>query len=212
MPYTSPFAKSVLSDILKVRSVTWDIHRNDEMSGTGDASSWQTELADPMWRATVELSTHYAKVTKEAVAILRSLNGAASSFYLVDPSSPYPAADPTGSILGSSSVTIGTIGSDRNSMSLSGLPGGYKLTAGDKGQILYSSSAKNYFFEVSESVTGGASFQVFPRIPLAITTGASVILKEPACKMFIVPGSFSPGSVVPGFIMEGVSFTAMERR
>lgn len=217
MAYTFPLAKTVLSDILKISEVVWDIQRNDELSGSGDGRTWQVELAPPLWRAEVKLAPAYNADAKQVAAIIRRLNGAQNTFFLVDPSSPYPSSDPTGSTIGSSTVTINSISSDRNQLSLTGLPSTYVLHPGDKGQISYSSNpTRNYFFEVSETAvaSGGgttSAFEIFPRVALGISTGATVILKKPACKMFIVPESFHPGDV-QNLITTGAAFTCLERR
>lgn len=205
-----PLSVSALSDILVIESVEWGDQRNDELSGTGDGRIWSVQLAPPLWRATVTMVQHYHAQVKAQLAVLRRLQVPGASFLLVDPVSPYPAADPDGSILGSSSVTVGSIGSDRQTMSLSGLPGGYKLTAGDKGQISYGSPSKYYFFEVSEDVTGSSAFDVYPPVPVGISAGASVTLKKPACHMMIVPGSLKPGVSVSLFT-SGLTFDCVQK-
>ncbi len=217
MAFSFPLAITVLSDILRIESVTWDVQRSDELDGSGDGRTWQIELAPPLWMADVKLTLAYHADAKKVAAIVRKLQGAQHSFLLVDPLSPYPASDPDGSILGSSTVQVNSIGSDRQSLSLKGLPASFVLTPGDKGQITYSSSpSRNYYFEVSEAITANgsgvtAAFEVFPAVPTAIAANAAVTLKKPACKGFIVPGSFNPGSAA-NVITSGAAFKFMERR
>src|SRR5690606_16055831 len=110
-----------------------------------------------------------------------------------------------------------SVGENNKSLSLSGLPAGYVLTIGDKGQIVYSSSpTRNFFFEVSETVAADGDgltpeFEVFPHLPPGLTTGLSVTLIKPACRGFIMPGTFNPGTA-RGMITTGAGFTFMERR
>lgn len=215
MAYTFPLALTVLSDILPIESVIWTDHRNDELSGIGSGRTWQANLADPLWTAEAGLALGYHADMKEIAAVVRKLQGAKNSFFLVDPTSPYPKSDPTGSILGSSSVTISAIGTDRQAITLAGLPASYVLTRGDKGQVNYSSPSRTWFFEVSETVTasggGAATFEVYPTVPLLVATSAAVILKKPACKGFIMPGTFKPGTAADMFT-RSAGFTFMERR
>lgn len=216
MAFSFPLTSAVLSDILPVESVVWDSNRSDEFSGSGDARTWQTNLADPLWTAEVGLVPRYHADIKEIAAVIRKLQGAKHCLELVDPISPYPKMDPDGSILGASAVTISAIAVNRQSVTLAGLPVGYVLTRGDKAHADYSSSpSRRYFFEISETVTangsGNATFEVYPTVPLLLNTSTAVTLKKPSCRGFIMPGTFKPGTATDMFT-RGAGFTFMERR
>lgn len=217
MAYSFPLARTALSDLLPINAVVWDNMRLDELSGSGDGRFWQTELATPLWTAEVTLDVRYHQEIKEIAATIRKLQGAKYSFDLEDPLSKYPYADPDGSILGVSAVTISAISGDRQTLTLGGLPAAYVLTKGDKGSLPYTVGAvtKKYFFEVSETVAasggGVAVFEVFPTIPAAATVGAAVTLKRPTCRGFIKPESFKPGTA-QNLFTSGASFTFLERR
>ena len=217
MAFTYPLSLASLADLFVIEEVEWDVQRNDELSGTGDARVWQAELADPLWTGRVTLVPAYHDAVKQIAARIRKLYGAQESFLLFDPLSKFPQADPAGVILGEAAVVIDAIGSGNRSLRLSGLPAGYVLTIGDKGQIVYSSSpTRNFFFEVSETVAADGDgltpeFEVFPHLPPGLTTGLSVILVKPACRGFIMPGSFKPGAAT-GMITSGAGFPFMERR
>jgi hypothetical protein len=217
MAITYPYSLAAFADRLKITEVVWDIQRNDELSGLGDARVWQTELADPLWTGDVKLAPGYHKDVKQIAALVRKLHGAQEAFYLFDPLSMYPQADPNGSILGSSSVQVHAVGADRNTLRLKGLPASYALTLGDKGQVAFSSDpVQNYFFEVSEDIGANgsgvtAAFEVFPHVPPGVVEDDVVTLAKPACRVFIMPGSSNPGSA-SGLFTSGAGFKVMERR
>lgn len=210
MAITYPYSISTFADLLPIAEVVWDVQRNDELSGTGDGRVWQAELARPLWTAEVRLRALYHNEAKRYGALIRKLHGAQESFWLYDPISKYPQADPTGAI--STSPKVHSVGSGRHTIRIKDLPTTYALKAGDKGQITYGSPARNFYFEVSEDVTasGGttAEFGVFPHVPTGVAANNAVNLKKPACKMFIA--SFSPGRARSIFT-DGMSFKAVER-
>lgn len=217
MALTYPYGLAVLADILPIRSATWDIRRADELSGSGDGRVWQAELADPLWTATVTLAPRRHGEMKRIAALIRKLHGAQEAFWLTDPLSPYPQADPDGSVLGAATVQVHSVGSERRTLRLKGLPAGYQLTLGDKGQIAFSSDpAETFFFEFSESSAADGSgitaeAEVFPFVPAGVAADDAATLAKPACKMFVMPGSHNPGRA-GRLLTDGQSFTAMERR
>ena len=217
MAIVYPYPLPMLADRLAIASVVWDIQRNDEMSGSGDGRVWQAELAQPLWTADVVLSDDPHNDVKQIAALIRRLHGSQESFMLYDPLSMYPQADPKGTALGANVVMVKSIGADRQSLSLKGLPNGYTLTLADKMQVAYASGpVRNFFCEVSETVTsngGGetAEFGVFPHIPVGLAVDDVVTLKRPACKVFVPPNAFKPGTA-RGTITGGASFKVIERR
>jgi hypothetical protein len=213
MTLTYPYEVTVLADLMKISEVVWGDKRNDEISGSGDARVWQAELADPLWTADVTVDTGNQNEIKKIAALIRSLKGAQEAFYLYDPTSKYPQSDPTGSIIGSSTVQVHT--ASGNAIRLKGLPAAYALKAGDKFQVTYATT-KNYFGEVSEDVMADgsgitASFSIYPPLPAGLLADDAANLKKPACKMFIMPGTFNPGKSEK-VITSGLTFKAMERK
>ena len=59
---------SYLSDLLCIDSVTWDVQRNDELSGSGDGRVWQAELAPPLWTADIAININYHHQIKQLAA------------------------------------------------------------------------------------------------------------------------------------------------
>ena len=209
----APLALSVIFNHLKIASVEWSIQRNDEFSGLGSGDAWQAELADPHWIGDVTLGRGLHDELKQAAALIRRLDGARQAFMMCDPLSLYPQADPKGTILGSATVTIRSVGVDRSIARLGGLPSGYVLTVGDKLQITQGNMIR--FHEVSQTVSatgaGNADVLVFPRLALSLEVGAVVALKRPACPVIVEPGSHKPG-VARRAITEGAGFRVLQKK
>lgn len=212
-----------LADHLKIRAVRWSIRRNDELSGAGDGRFWQAELAPPLWQADVEISTVRNSIARQVAARIRGLNGARDAFFLWDPVSWFPAADPGGAILGSSTVTIlnPAVGDDRSLIRLQGMPAGYVLTVGDKLQVAYSSNPTRYsFHEVADLAgtvtanasgqTTGAGMRIFPHLSVGVEAGDAVTLIRPSARMIVVPGSFDEGTAGPA-VTAGMRFQALQK-
>lgn len=85
-----PYTLNAFADLLDIAEVEWDIQRNDELSGSGDARIWQAELADPLWTGDVRLTPSHHNKAKQVAALVRKLHGAQHSFMLYDPLSKYP--------------------------------------------------------------------------------------------------------------------------
>jgi len=166
MAVSYPYSLPAFADLLKISSIVWDIQRNDELSGSGDGRVWQAELAPPLWTGTVTLSDMYNAEAKQIAARIRKLHGAQEALFLYDPLSKYPQADPDGTKLGAASVSVAAFGADNASLSLKGLPAGYRLTVGDKMQVGY--GGRYAFLEISETVDASGQgitpvFGVFPQ-------------------------------------------------
>ena len=214
MAVSYPYSLPAFADLLKISSIVWDIQRNDELSGSGDGRVWQAELAPPLWTGTVTLSDMYNAEAKQIAARIRKLHGAQEALFLYDPLSKYPQADPDGTKLGSASVSVVALGADNASLSLQGLPAGYRLTVGDKIQVGY--GGRYAFLEVSETASADGQgitpvFGVFPHLPAGFTAGLGVILLLPACKCLIMPGSHNPGTA-SGPITSGATFKVIQKK
>jgi hypothetical protein len=216
MTLTFPYSLPFFADRLPISSVEWGIKRRDSLSGQGSGRIWQSELADPLWRAVVELDRRSSGEMKQYAAQIRALRGAQETFWLFDPLSPYPQRDPRGLVLGSSLVQINTIGNDRRSISFKGLPAGYVLTIADKFQVSWGSNPVQYaFLEISEGgVAGGdgvtPALSVFPNVPDGLAVNAITNFAKPACRMVIMPDSHMPGRA-RRHLTEGAGFTAIEK-
>ncbi|MGV0909265.1 hypothetical protein [Martelella sp. FOR1707] len=200
-------------DHLPLQPMRWDIQRNDELSGIGSGVVFQAELAPPLWMAAIALQPVRLPQSNEISALVNGLSGAQETFLFRDPYICAPRLDPQGSGLVGSTVTVAAAAG--RSLSLQGLPSGYRLSIGDKIQIVASGGAYT-FVEVSDNVVataGGTTgpFQVFPRLPASVSAGAVCTLTRPSCPCIILPGSFQPGTP-SGNIVPGISFRIMQKR
>lgn len=217
MTITYPYSLANFADRLKISGITWDIKRNDELSGLGSGQFFQAELAPPLWVGDVMLDARDSDELKQIAALIRKLHGAQETFFLYDPLSKYPQADPTGALLGSNVVKVSAVGASWDSLSLKGLPAGYILTLGDKLQVTYGSAPVRYaFLEVSETVSADGSgvtaqFEVFPHVPVGVAMDNVVTLKRPACRVAVQPGSHNPGKA-RHTITEGAAFKVIQKK
>lgn len=213
-----PYSLAFLADILPVSAVTWNIKRGDVLSGQGSGRIWQTQLRPPLWTATIEFDDAvFVREGERIAARIRKLHGAQEAFFLYNPALLYPASDPRGTKLGASAVSIASVGADRASISVSGLPANYVLTDGDKFAFSYGASPTRYaFHELSEPVQANAQgvtpvFGVFPHLPIGVGAGTALNFAKPACLMFIKPESHNPGRAFRS-LQGGGGFEVIQRR
>lgn len=154
---------------------------------------------DPLWDRAAEIDALISVASRPGMA-----------FLAYDPRKPYPAADPDGSILGVSSPQIASLDANNREMTLSGLPAGYVLTAGDMIGWQYGSSPTRY--ALHRLVTGATAdgtgttpaFEVTPFIQPGVSVGTAVTLVKPVMKAVLdVEPQF--GGAVPG-VVEGARF------
>lgn len=231
------------ADLLPGEKLVWDIIRFDEYDTIGSGHDIQAELAPPKWTATIDMRSLYNEEAEDLAAMVRSLNGSQETFLLYNPTRSYPLNDPDGSLLigsnwlfasgswnnagvwmdeiawtatsGEHNAQINTIGSDNRSISLKGLPPSYQLVRGDKGQIVFASGDRNYFFEFSASGTANSAgitpeILIWPHIPVGVLVNAQIILIKPACKMQLKPSGFYPGQS-SGNRTDGAKLSVLER-
>lgn len=212
MAISFPLAANEFFDILRVFSARINLEEYVEVSGTAQGDIIVSEIADPKWAAEITISDMPEDEARKAGALMRRI-GSFGTFNVFDTQAEYPMSDPDGSILGSATVVIASIGSSRRQLSLSGLPADYELNAGDRFHVNYGSSpVRRGYFEISEDVTANGSgvtglFDVSPWVKTGITTGLTVDLKRPSCRMRF--RSYDPGTNEMTH-RSGMSFSAIE--
>ncbi|HEU5019690.1 MAG TPA: hypothetical protein VFT69_17165 [Pseudolabrys sp.] len=197
MTITYPLAVDVFADKLNIASLKARPGHQQELSGMGSGALLAADVAPALREFDVTCNPMYHDDAAEVLALIEALGGSIGTFYLYDPRHTAPKADPGGSILGSSTVTISSLNANNKAMKLTGLPSGYVLTAGDMLAWDYSTDpVRRACHRVIETVTadsGGTSpeFEVRDFIRPGSTTGTAVTLIKPAMKCVMVPKSLS---------------------
>jgi len=130
------------------------------------------------------------------------------------PFKAFPAADPRGLFLGAAAPVIASLPGGGTTLTISGLPGHYILSAGDFIAFQRGSPAR---FELHKLVTGGQAdaaglspaLQVIPPIRPGTVTGAAVVLRHPAMRAKLAAGSLRMAPRQPG-AAQGLSFDVIQ--
>lgn len=191
-----PLSLADFFDMLKVKSAPFILTEQQEYSGLGTGEGLAHDLGPRLWQAPVESSAMTLAEAQAMLARIEALDGSINAFYAYNPSKAYPAADPDGSKLGAAAPTIHTIAANRKEMRLTGLPAGYVLTAGDMLAVDYGNPSRRALIRIvtgAVASSGGLTplFEVRPHLRPGITTTLAVMLRKPAMKAKIVPGSLS---------------------
>ncbi len=197
MALSFPLALADFALQLRVQEVTFDSPENVEMSMTGGGEVLTAELAPSLWRGAVSLVTATHAQASATAALISLLRPPARTFYIYDHSHPYPAADPTGSVLGAATPAIASINANARELALKALPAGYVLTAGD--YLSFDYGSLRALHRLVEDVTADglgdtAEFEVVPHIRTGAAVDAVVTLIRASCKARMVPGSVSAGT------------------
>ena len=134
-----------------------------------------------------------------------------ASFLVYDKRCTWPYADPTGSILGAATPTLGAVNANNVDVTIAGLPVGYVLTQGDMFSFSYlSSPVRRALHRVVAGATadgsGNATVQVVPPIRAGYTLATAVALNKPLMKAKMLPGTYQPSSGMPGKLSSGLTF------
>ncbi len=164
--------------------------QNQTAGGEVIGASWGARL----WRFSVSLAAMAADDLDVLAGRLDMLADGGRTFLAVPPYRAAPQADPGGLFIGGASPQIATLPVGGNSLTLSGLPAGYKLTAGDFFSFQRSTPSR---YELHRLVTGGLAnasgvspvLQVVPALRPGVVVGAAVTLRNPVMRARIVPGS-----------------------
>ncbi|WP_411838675.1 hypothetical protein [Paracoccus sp. ME4] len=211
MTLSFPYALDFLANCLVGDRIPLDLQRFDEMSGSGDGRFWSAAMAQPLWTASYSLYAKQAAHSRELNAKVRALDGAARTFYWADPYYDGPASGVTA---GLNSVTVSGIRTDRGAISLSGLPPGFVLSAGDRLTIQYG-SGRVYFGEFSEGATAGTlgniadARELRPYLPFGISVGVTVRLVRPFFKAMVT--EFTPFASYRGRWGDSAAITILQK-
>jgi len=214
MTLSEPRALADFFDRLHIESFEWSVKENREIEGQGSGQILQSELAPDLWQATITIRPDYLLPSRQVRAMLNSLAPIGRTALIYDLLAAYPTYDPTGSIIGSSTVAITAIGANRDTLAFSGFPALYVLTPGDKIELQYGSSpVRRQLLEFSETKTANgfgvlSAISVYPNVRAAVTTAATVNLKKPSLKMLRISHNAGRSGAV---IHDGMSISFIEK-
>ncbi|OCP04996.1 MULTISPECIES: hypothetical protein [unclassified Ensifer] len=200
MALVFPRPVAEFADKLRLSSVKFWLDGQEEFSGLGSGEFLAADLGPKIWKADVTITELRHADASEVQALIESMDGSIGTFYLYDIRKQYPRLDRGGVTLGAANPVIASIGANRKSLSVSGLPAGYVLSVGDLFHFDYGSNpARRAFHRVAEVATANGSgitnpFEIRPHLKAGAAVGQAIKLVKPAPKMKIIPGSFDPGT------------------
>ncbi|PQA72230.1 hypothetical protein [Brucella oryzae] len=215
MALTFPLSLAAFADKLPIETVKWRLAFQQETTGLGSGEVITADLAPPRWEGDVTLGKMRHEQAASIQALIESLGGALSSFYLYAPQKAFPVKDPTGSIMGGSTPAIASVGANNKSLSVSGLPAGYQLSVGDLFAFDYGENpVRRNMHRLVEGVTatgGGTTsvVEVAPPFRPGVAVGLSLTFIKPAIKVKILPGSFDEGAAKDLFT-DGMAFSVYQ--
>jgi hypothetical protein len=188
-----PLSYAQFLGVLRVAEVTFRLSHPQEHTRLGDGTVISASLGASLWTGTIRLAqaNHPRHAQMEALLALMDQPGA--TFLCHDPRYVGPTGDPTGTLLGSRTVTIHTVASTLRELRITGLPSGYVLSAGDMLAFQYGSSPIRY--ALHRIVVGGTAsgiglsplLEVVPNLRPGVVAGLTVSLIRPACKALLLP-------------------------
>lgn len=181
-----------------------------QQSLTGGGDILIAKFGESKWTADIAIEGGLHAANQQTLAMLKALAARNGSFLAYDIRQPYPAYDPTGSIVSGASVQVRTKGSDNRSLSLKGFSGVYQLAVGEKISVS-NGSGKRALLELMEPASAGGPgntevFEVQPFLPVWLAVDQAVDIVKPQGKFKLVPGSHRPSSG-SGNLADGSSFT-----
>lgn len=185
-------------------SVQFELQRFDLTSQSVRGTAQVMENAVPLWMAEYQVVPMYADDFQRFQAWLNSLRGGQKMFWGYDPAREYPAY--YGASAPAASCTLATTVSSGFSIALSGLPSGYRFTAGDLVSVRTATSRSLHEVQEDVTATTSATITVEPRVSITLTSGAQVDLVRAAAKMRLVEKSGLRRSANP----TGLTFSAMQ--
>lgn len=213
MALSVPLSRANLADLLPIATAEWQLQDNQELSNLGSGEVLAADLGPRLWQA--DCATIEADIeTIEALrARFHALDGALNAFYLFDPRRPYPATDPTGTLLAAATVTIQSIDTNRKELTLEGLPSHFVLPAGTFLSVTAGSPSRTALLQLVASIeasSGGVAgpVEVRPHLRPWLASGQTVTLLKPVAKVKLVPGSLSVAQV--NSVLHRLRFTARQ--
>lgn len=197
MALSFPLSGSEFWGGLAVASASFHLPEAMQVNRTAGGAILTASLGERLWTTDIQLDSRSHVAAAKSAARLSILREPGRSIYAYPLDKQYPAADPDGTILGASTVTIHTLVTGNREIRLQGLPAAYVISDGDFLSFVY--GGKHALHQVVVGATADGSgitpaMEVTPNIRAGATTGLTVQLIRPFCRMVYVPGSHRPGS------------------
>ena len=199
MPITFPRSHGQFLDLLPVLEATRP--RLTEQVTQSRARAGQierTDIGDRLWYGRITVQPDEQGQTDQLYSQVHLLTEAAGSFLWYRKARLGPQGDPTGSILGAATPTLGAVSGDLRDLTINGLPANYILRAGDMLSFQYGSGPVRYALHevvVQRQATVGGQITLLSVAPLVAPgwgAGSAITLVRPTCKAIIVPESLDP--------------------
>jgi hypothetical protein len=193
MALTYPLSYTQFLGALRVEEVTFQLSHPQEHTRLGDGTVISASLGASLWTGSIRLAQANHPRHAEMEALIGLMDQPGATFLCHDPRQIGPASDPTGSILGSRSVTIHSLASNMRELRLTGLPSGYALSAGDMLGFQYGSNPVRH--ALHRVVIGGTAsssgltpmLELVPNLRPGAAAGLTVSLIRPACTAQLLP-------------------------
>lgn len=212
MALNFPLTTGQFQNMLRVQAARFWLPESLTVERSEGGEIFTSERGPRLWQAEFTLAQgHHANID-EIEARLALLAQPGRSFMAYDPRRTGPKADPDGAGLSGFTPKIGAVTS--REVTIAGLPGGYVISRGDYLGWSYGTNPIRHALHRAVSAatadgSGYATIEVVPNIRSGAAVGTAVSLIRPACKMIVVPGSYSPGQA-SRISTAGASFSAQQ--
>lgn len=183
---------------LKIRDYAFSLSENLVSSQSYSGAMTVNQLGPRIWQGSLTCSPTSFDVAREIETVIRNIQTAGNYFAFCPPKYEFPQADPTGSKLGSATVTI-TSPVAGYTVNLSGLPSNYKITAGDYFSVLQNGVSVIYQFAETKTAAFNGTISIKMLNPFRANfipaNGASAYLTYPWMTCRYQPGSMKTGTI-----------------
>lgn len=218
MPLSFPLSVADFLQALPIQSIEFDLPEVAISSRTEGGEVLTDTTGVRLWQGTVTLGRMPRQEAREAIALIRVMQGAEASFLACPLATPFPKNDPAGAIV-TAHIQAGFTPQVRlvnptaaNLISLRNLPAGLVFARGDYLSFQYATGPVRFAFHqiVEETVETDASgltpnMEIRPHLQPGWQVGDIAQITFPRCKAKILPGTVQLGRTTR-FVTEGVTF------
>lgn len=198
MALADPLPLADFFDLFRVQDITFVQGWQQQRSAQGGGRTRYADRAPALWKAEVTTIPLENAEAEGVMARINSRAGGLKTALIYNSRLPYPASDPTGSIIGSTVPKLGTI-TDRLHVAFTGFPDGYVMPFGSYFGLTFDTSRRylGQFLESRTAATGGAvtTVEIWPPLPASVLGTPDIIIKKPPARFRIEPGSAHPSKI-----------------